>query len=141
MRSKLISLLTALLLVFALAACGGDMNRDNGIGGEQSGSSFEGRNDGIIAGSDDRAAGGSNAVNGQTGMAGADDRTGDDLVDDARDALTGAGDLVEDAMDGVDRKTRQGINFNQMVRNGRVHDRDGDLTDGENSVTPGGATF
>lgn len=27
--------------------------------------------------------------------------------------------------------------MDRMLRNGRVHDRDGDLLDGENSVTPG----
>ena len=74
-------------------------------------------------------------------MAGADDRTGDDLVDDARDALTGAGDLVEDAMDGSAVRQNQGVDYRQMVRNGQIHDRDGDLTDMENSVTPGKTHF
>ena len=30
-----------------------------------------------------------------------------------------------------------GASTDRMLRNGRVHDRDGDLLDGENSVTPG----
>ena len=30
-----------------------------------------------------------------------------------------------------------GASMDRMLRNGRVHDRDGDLLDGENSVTPG----
>lgn len=32
-----------------------------------------------------------------------------------------------------------GVTYGQMLRNGRVHDRDGYLLDGENAVTPGAA--
>ena len=35
----------------------------------------------------------------------------------------------------------RGATYGQMLRNGRVHDTNGVLTDGENAVTPGTATY
>lgn len=152
MRSRLTLLLTALLLALALTACGGDQNRNNGTGGAENGSAAAGDQsgvsngdgyDGAITGSGQNQNG-NDAAGGQTGTAGTDDRTdsaGGDLVDDARDALTGAGDMVRDAVDGSAVRQSQGVDYGQMVRNGQVHDRDGDLTDLENSVTPGRTHF
>ena len=35
----------------------------------------------------------------------------------------------------VKKRTEGGVSYEQMLRNARVHDRDGDLTDRENSVS------
>lgn len=152
LRSRLTLLLTALLLALALTACGGDRNRNNETGGGQNGSAATGDQNGVSGGDGHDSAitgsgqnrNGNDAAGGQTGTAGTDGRTGsvgDDLVNDARDALTGAGDMVKDAVDGSAVRQSQGVDYGQMVRNGQVHDRDGDLTDLENSVTPGKTHF
>lgn len=143
MKRRLNLLLTALLLTLALTACGSDMSRSEGTGGDwndsaagdRNGVSKGERNDGVFGGNSSRNRSGTNAANDRTGS------IGGDLADDARDALTGAGDLVEDAMDGGAVRQNQGVDYKQMVRNGQVHDRDGDLTDMENSATPGKTHF
>ena len=143
MKRRLNLLLTALLLALALTACGSDMGWSEGTGGDwndsaagdRDGVSKGERNDGVIGGNSSRNRSGTNAANGRTGS------IGGDLADDARDALTGAEDLVEDAMDGSAVRQNQGVDYRQMVRNGQIHDRDGDLTDMENSVTPGKTHF
>lgn len=143
MKRRLNLLLTALLLALALTACGSDMSRSEGTGGDwndsaagdRNGVSKGERNDGVLGGNSSRNRSGTNAANDRTGS------IGGDLADDARDALTGAGDLVEDAMDGGAVRQNQGVDYKQMVRNGQVHDRDGDLTDMENSATPGKTHF
>ena len=143
MKRRLNLLLTALLLALALTACGSDMGWSEGTGGDwndsaagdRNGVSKGERNDGVLGGNSSRNRSGTNAANDRTGS------IGGDLADDARDALTGAGDLVEDAMDGGAVRQNQGVDYKQLVRNGQVHDRDGDLTDMENSVTPGSTKF
>lgn len=152
MKNKSTLLLTALLLALSLTACGGGtdrgqtngqngsttagdqntaqdnggVNSQNGAANDQNGA-LNDRNDSVITGEN-----GSNSGSG----------TGDNLVEDAKDALTGKGNLTEDAMNGsAVRQSHQGADVDQMVRNARVHDRDGDLTDFENSVTPGSTRF
>lgn len=66
-------------------------------------------------------------------------------VDNLEDGVEDAARDVKDAVDGAARSTEpkedeslfRAASYEQMVRNARVHDTDGILTDGENSLTPG----
>ena len=71
----------------------------------------------------------------------------DDVGDAARDGLDDAGNAIEDGADriedavdgdGVPNKSHSmldGVSYEEMLRNGKVHDTDGDLTDHENAVS------
>jgi hypothetical protein len=66
---------------------------------------------------------------------------GDAVTDGAEDAGQAVTNGVDDAEDTLERTTRSatgGTSYEQMLRNARVHDQDGDLLDGENAMTPGG---
>ncbi len=125
---------TALLLVCALTACGGDkQNQDTGGATTNNGeTSQDGNNVGNAVG--DVVEGAENGI---------------------QDAVEGTGDAIQDVVDGNDRDTAQkdtgnevtdsvtkqrgqlgGVTYGQMLRNARVHDTDGDLRDHENAVTP-----
>ena len=147
-------LLTAALLVFNLTACGcsakdsgstttgqettgttedstspntGTSNGESGAGtGSTSGSNSGGSQNGSSSASGEA---GSN-----TGGTANSDGTGS-LLEDAGDALKDGANDVKDALDGSSKAG--GVSFRQMVRNARVHDTDGDLTDGENSRSDG----
>lgn len=68
-----------------------------------------------------------------------------DAVDDLENGVKDAANDVKDAVDGAARSTEpqedeslfRAASYEQMVRNAKVHDTDGILTDGENSLTPG----
>ena len=153
-------LLAAALLVFNLTACGcsakdsgstttgqettgttedstspntGTSNGESGAGtGSSSGSgSTSGSNSG---GSQNGSSGGSGEAGSNTGGTANSDGTGS-LLEDAGDALKDGANDVKDALDGSSKAG--GVSFRQMVRNARVHDTDGDLTDGENSRSDG----
>ena len=123
MKKQLALLLSAVFLTASLAACGSDQkepssapeenhtaqNSDPSM--EDAGDRLE---DAVISGEEDLAEGGKDLV-----------EEGKDLVDGAEDALTG------------DDPMPEGASYEQMVRNARVHDTDGDLRDHENAVTPG----
>ena len=121
--------LTSVLLIFALAACGGDKKEQQDDGQTH---------DTVLDGTED-------------------------ALDDAKDTLEDAGDALLDPSREPDRKEEHreedtlrkepedsldrdntsdegsGVSFGQMLQNARVHDTDGFLKDGENSVTPGAA--
>lgn len=46
-------------------------------------------------------------------------------------------DSVPDTSDDSEDTLTGGVSIDQMLRNARVHDRDGDLLDRENAMTPG----
>ena len=146
--------LTAALLVFNLTACGcsakdsgstttgqettgttedsaspntGTSNGEAGAGtGSTSGSTSGGSQNGASGGSGEAGSNtGGTAYSGGTGS----------LLEDAGDALKDGANDVKDALDGSSKAG--GVSFRQMVRNARVHDTDGDLTDGENSRSDG----
>ena len=48
-------------------------------------------------------------------------------------------DLGNDLEKGMDNLEDSATSYDQMVRNGSVHDTDGILTDGENAHSPGAA--
>lgn len=64
-------------------------------------------------------------------------------VDDDRTDVpqTGTTSGTTSANTTTQRAVIRGTTYGQMLRNARVHDADGDLTDGENAVTPGSAYY
>ena len=116
MKSRASLFLTVLLLALSLTACGKEpaKNDRNDAG--------SGQNSAYDAVSDPKR---DNTPNNDA-IIGRDDNTvtAPDTNPAPNPANEPAGDLTGASMD-------------RMLRNGRVHDRDGDLLDGENSVTPG----
>ena len=112
MKHRTSLFLTVLMLILALTACGKEpvKNDRNDTGSGQSGA--------YDAASDSNR----DNVPNNDAIIGRDDHTV--TAPDTNPANEPAGDLPGASMD-------------RMLRNGRVHDRDGDLLDGENSVTPG----
>lgn len=96
---------------------------DSGLNGGQGGSSIAGSSNGSSS-----AAGSSN---------GSASGSGDALTRGARDVVRGTENAVSDATGGLLR----GASYEQMLRNARVHDTDGDLYDYENAMTPGTRYF
>ena len=120
MKTSLALLLTSLLLVFSLTACGRD--RQPGDADDSSvsdGSVSGGVNDGSY---DDSVTGGVN------------DGNGGGMMDDAMDTMDDVGDAVEDMWDGgrravddVTRGTAGATSFQRMLDNARVTDVDGNM--------------
>ena len=127
-------LLTSVLLVFALTACGGDDKDTSHDSGDQNtaGDSLEDAGDAIQDAGDDILDAGEDIL----------DPNDKDHADSGRDpadrheddALTGGDPTVEDAV--TKQSGRSGVSNGQMLRNARVHDTDGFLKDGENAVSP-----
>ena len=121
MKRQFTLLLASVLVVFALTACGGndkDTNQDN-----------NGQN---TVGEDvldpDNNNNNSNKDNG-TG----DHKNDQNTTDRGDSALTGGDTTVEDAV--TKQNSRPGVSYGQMLRNARVHDSDGLLTDHENAAS------
>ena len=142
MKRALAVLCSAALLALILTACG--TGKDNTTGSSASNGDYN----------TDSAAPGDAVLGDTTPDAIPDNGTTDnktpstdegsmtsDLEKDAKDAV----DDVKDAVDGAARSTEpkedeslfRAASYEQMVRNAKVHDTDGILTDGENSLTPG----
>lgn len=135
MKRNVALLLTSLLLVFSLTACGKDRQPDDAGGSSVNDMDNNGTTAGSTApgGADSGAGSGtvsngansgitSGGANGGTASGGINDGTtsGDDLLDDAGDAARG---LVRDAGDAVTGRTgagMKGISYEQMLQNGRV---------------------
>ncbi len=101
---------------------------DSGLNGGQGGSSIAGSSNGSSS-----AAGSSGSGSSGSGASG----SGDALTRGARDAVRGTENAVSDVTGGLLR----GASYEQMLRNARVHDTDGDLYDYENAMTPGTRYF
>ena len=155
---KFRTFLLALLLTLSLTACGGGgkqtNDENNGVTSGETGSDSSGNNtsDSAMGGSSDmdsdnggkgtagsdnnNRTSGSSDANGGT-VAGDIDGKGDSLLDPSSGANSqGGGNAVPQSHGGW-----KPASFDQMVRNGKVHDKDGILTDFENSVTPGSSHF
>ena len=111
----------------------------NGESGSGTGSSTNGENNSGSSGSANSGSGsgtGGSMNDGSgssaSGSSGAD--SGNSLLDDAQDAVDQGINNARNALDGT-KSRAGGVSFQKMLENGRVHDRDGDLTDGENSVS------
>ena len=133
MKRRFALLLVSGLLAFTLAGCGGD-DKDTGTTG--------GTDDMVTDQNNDALTGDDNTDRYQDdGTAGTDenhsaDTNGDGILGDLEDGMN---DLGDDLKDGVQDLENKATSYDQMVRNGSVHDTDGDLTDGENAHTPGAA--
>ena len=155
-------LLAGLLGLGALTACGtADSDQTPGSGETTQNNSSQ---NGQASGNTGSSMGGTNGTGGDSsitdpGSAITDDGdiTGGAMEDTLQDGKTltdhgSASDPADDpaAGDGIsgrasanssaagsDAPLFRGASFDQMVRNGLVHDRDGDLRDHENAVTPG----
>ena len=106
MKRQFTLLLASVLVVFALTACGGDDKDTN------------------------------QDNNGQNTVGEDIQNAGEDIMDagDRGDsALTGGDTTVEDAV--TKQNSRPGVSYGQMLRNARVHDSDGLLTDHENAAS------
>ena len=141
MSKSLMLILTMAMLVWSLTACGCTAKQ----AGEQEQTSNNGQSDSAIvddnnsggsgggaanSGESGSAANGSGAGNDQNGSAG--NGVGD-AITNGIDDMTGAVENAGDALTG--NSATGGVSYEQMLRNARVHDRDGDLTDHENSVS------
>ena len=131
-------LLTSLLLIFSLTACGKDQQAGD-VGGsagtDTAGDSAAGTNDGIVNG------GMTAGDNGQNAAGGAGDSVPGGINGQDSGTVGGGGTASTGGSPSTTRSTIGAGSYEQMLRNGRVHDRDGDLTDFENSVTPGASMF
>ena len=117
MKRSLALLLTSLLLVFSLAACGKDQ-QPGGVGDSATNGSVTGDagNGGLT---DDSVTGGVNDGNGGSMMDGAMD-TMDAVGDAARSAVRDAGEALTGGTTGYTKNQMNGYTYDQMVRNGRV---------------------
>ena len=133
MKRRFALLLVSGLLAFALVGCGGD-DKDAGT--------MDGTDDMVTDQNDDPLLGDDGSDRYQDdGTAGMDDTPsadtdGDGILDDLEDGMNDLEDGLEDGMKDLEDS---GASYDQMVRNGSVHDTDGILTDGENAHTPGAA--
>lgn len=116
MRSRITLLLTALLLTCCLTACGGGSKDRNEPAADHTETDTAGQNDSADQG-------------GTT--------ANDPLTEPGGQAAPGS--TVEEPTDETTQPNAklQGATYGQMLRNGKVHDRDGFLDDLENAVTPG----
>lgn len=148
-------LLAAALLMFSLTACGCSA-KDSGsndsavVGGETAGTTNDSASPntgtsngetGAGTGNSSGSAAGGESNGGSTSGTQNGTENGNSLVDDAQNAVNEGINDVQDALDGSSNTAKNssagGVSFRQMMRNGRVHDTDGDLTDGENSRSDG----
>ena len=144
MRRRFALLLISGLLAFTLAGCGGD-DKDTGTTNGTDDMVTD-QNDSPLLGEDES----DRIQDDGTDGSGEDHRTdgdGDGVMDDLEDGMNdlgndlenGMNDLGNDLKDGMNDLENSGASYDQMVRNGSVHDTDGILTDGENAHTPGAA--
>lgn len=149
MIRSLTLLLISAMLAFSLTACGGGNETAQGgtqndsavVGGDAAdngGNSNSSTNSGSNNGSANSGSnnGSANSGSGMTGGANGGDSLLEDAGDAINDGLQGAENAIDD-MTGSNNTNRTGTSYGQMLRNGRVHDKDGDLTDLENPATPG----
>lgn len=148
------ALLLCALLALGVSACGDDRNSTANGSGSAVTENGTADNNGTLGGVQPEA-------NGNTMVPGPGDGASESILpdenlpggttDSATDGLTGEplrpdGDLAGAAdtarPSGGEGAVQQstvihGATYGQMLRNARVHDRDGFLLDGENAVTPG----
>ena len=133
MKKGLTFFMAALMLVFSLTACGGndkqqDPQNDSAIVDDDTASNSD---------NGSNTDSNSNSGNNSSNMPGNNSGNGNAASGDNSEQDTNSGGL-DDALTG-DSATNNtgGVTYEQMLRNARVHDRDGDLTDHENAATPG----
>ena len=161
MIKHLTLMLAAALLVFNLTACGCSAKDSGNTGntaagqettgttndstspntGTSNGESGAGTGGGSMTGGQNTNGGSSgNSTSGTNGDSQNGSTGGNSLLDDAQNAVNNGIDNAQNALDGTNNAAKShagGVSFQKMLENGRVHDRDGDLTDGENSRSYG----
>jgi len=150
---RMFTLLLALAMVVScLTACGCTASQDGA--GEQA--SPDNQNSSTTAGNENSNSGtagsndansGSQGTGSDSGVGNAGDMgngtdtapdNGNSILDDAGNAIENGVNDMENALDGTDSTAKSranGISYGKMLENARVHDKDGDLTDHENSVS------
>ena len=131
MKRRAALVMAILMLVFALTACGRkDTQQDNAgqNGTSQNGTS---QNDSAVIGGESNSS--TNHSQGdQSNTSGGESQSPiGEGTDDIRDGVNNAVDDI------TGNSNSGGVSYEQMLRNGKVHDRDGNLNDRENSSTPG----
>lgn len=115
-------LLVSALLALTLTACGKDQVPDTQVPGN--GTTTDGS---VGNGNGNANANGNSKSNGTGDALMPGNGTGDVLA--PGDGVNGTGSTV------TKQRHQYGVSYEQMLRNGRVHDTDGDLTDYENATT------
>ena len=141
MKRTLMLFMATALLVFSLASCGCSAQQagTQSETGSQNGSTVTGGDNGNSNG---QSNAGNGTANGQSNTGNGTEQSPNspmhdsdgNVIDETIDDITGAVENAGDALTGNDtHNTTGGVSYEQMLRNGRVHDRDGDLKDGENA--------
>lgn len=115
---KCLSLLLLCALLLSLTAC----SRENSAAGETN-RPQTGTDGGVMSGGSDRPGDDTGATGNRT----------ESWVENAGDAMENGIDKAKDALEGT--ASQGGVSYDQMLNNARVHDRDGDLKDGENALS------
>lgn len=120
MKRNFALLLTSLLLVFSLTACGKDQQQP---GDTNSGGAATDENGGVTGGdtaNGSMSANGGTAGSGMTGSGSAAGNAGNTLANGANDVLDGARNAARDVGDAITGRTTSGSAYDRMVENGRV---------------------
>ena len=123
------------LVVLAQPACGGndkDTNHDNN-GQNTVGEDIQNAGEDIMDAGEDILDPDNNNNNTNKDNGTGDHKNDQNTTDRGDSALTGGDTTVEDAV--TKQNSRPGVSYGQMLRNARVHDSDGLLTDHENAVS------
>lgn len=144
MKSKFLPLLLALGLLCAVTGCGRDntVPDNNGTGnGVMNDNTVQGE-DPILGGNADNGTANGNGTNNGTvadnGTVNENDTVNGGLNNDGTGPNgTTANGTANNGAGATGRSVIRPASYDQMLRNARVHDTDGILTDGENAVTPG----
>ena len=126
-------LILCFAMLLSLTACGGndkDTNQDNN-GQNTGGEDIQNAGEDIMDAGEDILDPDNNNSNKDNGTG--DHKNDQNTTDRGDSALTGGDTTVEDAV--TKQSSRPGVSYGQMLRNARVHDSDGLLTDHENAAS------
>ena len=129
MKRSFMILLASMLLVFSLTACGrNDSNNaqtsdDPPTTNQEANTNGQSNGGQSNSGTQDDAIMGDGSQNDQNGTSGGQN-DGPGAQEDS---------MMNESTPGSTEDQNVGVSYEQMLRNGRVHDTDGILTDGENS--------
>ena len=125
----------SLAALLALTACGGndkDTNQDNN-GQNTVGEDIQNAGEDIMDAGEDVLDPDNNNNNSNKDNGTGDHKNDQNTTDRGDSALTGGDTTVEDAV--TKQNSHPGVSYGQMLRNARVHDSDGLLTDHENAAS------
>ena len=139
MKEKLIAFVLAGLMVLSLVGCGGQKDKDDNVNagnGDVSENNGGNTNNGNTGNSgDDSVAGNAKGRTWDTDVRSGNREVYDYDFDNNHGSTFGGIDQDNTVYDGMGGyRTDRTATWAQMLENGRVHDRDGFLLDGENST-------